>query len=259
MVRSMRPENSRYGDVADIPQGLVTIGSDNKVTPLPDFTSLSKQIASNTPSGPNSASYSPTNSAQACPTMDSTWEAASSLPPAPNTAICECMVSNLTCVAQSKLDAKTIAANFGFICDPKVGNFCEGVTGNGMTGVYGAYSMCDPLQRLSWAYNQFYLNQTATNTKNTDPCDFSGAAQKVTPSPNSACKAIVSQAGSQGTGVITNSPTATGAITGGSAGSTSSHKGAAGAVTVPAIDFGLLKLAAYLSTAFLVGAGFVLL
>ena len=124
--------------------------------------------------------------------------------------------------------------------------------------------MCNDTEKLSWAFNQFYLNQTATNTQNTDPCDFSGAAQKVSASPASSCKAITSQAGSAGTGTITNAPPPTG-LSGsgngnsGSGSSSSTSKGAAGIVTVPAFDFGLLKLAAYVTTAVFVGAGMVLL
>ena len=132
-----------------------------------------------------------------------------------------------------------------------------GVTANGSTGVYGAYSMCNATQRLSYAFNQYYLNQIATNTQNNNPCDFSGAAQKVTPKIASGCGSVLSQAGSSGTGAITNAPSATGGSSG--SGSTSSSKGAAGVVSAPAIDFGMIKLAAYVSTAVLVGAGIVMI
>ena len=237
--------------------GLISLGSDNKVTKLPDFTSLSSQIAKVTPTGPNSASYSPTNTPQACPTIDSQWQAVTQLPPAPNTASCDCMFSNLTCVAKSGLSSQKIQSQFGFICDPSLGNNCGGVTANASTGVYGAWSMCNATQRLSWALNEYYLNQTATNTRNTDPCDFSGTAQKVSPKPASSCKSVLSQAGAAGTGSVTNAPTPTGGSSG--SGSSSSSKGAAGMVGVPAFDFALLKLGAYVVTAMVVGMGMMLL
>ena len=178
-------------------------------------------------------------------------------------------MSNLTCVAKSDLSSNDIQDQFDYICDPRQGSNCVGVLANGTTGAYGAYSMCNSTERLSWAFNQYYLNQTATNTANTSPCDFSGAASKVSPKPASSCKAVISQAGAAGTGSITNAPTATaesgsgsssGSGTGSSSGgSSSSSKGAAVVVGVPEFDVGILKLAAYVVSTMLVGAGMVLM
>ena len=239
--------------------GLVTIGSDNKATTLSDYDNLSTAMAKVSPSAINSASYSPSNSPQACPTT-STWQAATNLPPSPNEAICQCMVQNLTCVAKSSLSGHSIQDQFNYICDPAQGNNCAGILANGSTGIYGTFSGCTNIERLSYAFNQYYLNQTATNTQNTSPCDFSGAAQKVTPKLASSCKAVVSQAGSAGTGSITSTPTGSGSGGSGSnSGSTSTSKAAAVILTVPAFDFGILKLAAYVTSAMIVGAGMVLL
>ncbi len=238
----------------------MSIGNDNKATTNKDYENLSSMIGKVNPTGPNSASYSPTNQAQACPTT-STWQAATALPPTPNDAVCSCMVSNLTCVAKSSLDPKQIKDQFQYICDPAQGNNCAGILANGSTGAYGAYSMCSATDRLSWAFNQYFLNQTATNTQNTSPCDFGGSASKVSPKLASSCKAVVSQAGAAGTGSITNAPTATGGSGSGSSsgGSSSSSKGAGASLSVPAFDFGVLKVAAYITGAMLAGAGMVLL
>ena len=243
-----------------IQSGLVTIGSDNKATTLSDYDNLSTAMAKVSPSGVNSASYTGSNSPQACPTT-STWQAATNLPPTPNDAICQCMVQNLTCTAKSSLSADSITTQFNYICDPAQGNNCGGILANGSTGVYGAFSGCSDIERLSYAFNQYYLNQTATNTQNTSPCDFSGTAQKVTPKLASSCKAVVSQAGSAGTGSITSTPTGSGSSGGGTSnsGSTSTSKAAAVILSVPAFDFGILKLAAYVISAMLVGAGMVLM
>lgn len=239
--------------------GLVTIGSDNKATTLSDYENLSTAMAKVTPSGVNSASYTPSNSPQACPTTD-TWQAATNLPPTPNDAVCQCMVQNLTCVAKSGLSADSITTQFNYICDPAQGNNCGGILANGTTGVYGAFSGCNDTERLSYAFNQYYLNQTATNTQNTSPCDFSGTAQKVAPKLASSCKAIVSQAGPAGTGSITSTPTGGSSTGSGSnSGTSSTSKAAAVILSVPAFDFGILKLAAYVTSAILVGAGMVLL
>ena len=239
--------------------GLVSVGSNNKATTLVDYDNLSTAMAKASPTGVNAASYSPTNSPQACPTTD-TWQAATNLPPTPNDAICQCMVQNLTCVAKSNLSPDKIKQEFDYICDPAQGNNCAGILANGSTGVYGAFSGCSDSERLSYAFNQYYLNQTATNTANTSPCDFSGSANKVTPKLASSCKAVVSQAGSGGTGSITSTPTG-GSSSGSGSGpsSTSTGKSAAVILGVPDFDFGVLKLAAYVTSAMLVGAGMILL
>ena len=169
------------------------------------------------------------------------------------------MVQNLTCVAKSSLSEDSITAEFNYICDPAQGNNCGGILANGSTGVYGAFSGCSDTERLSYAFNQYYLNQTATNTQNTSPCDFSGSAQKVTPKLASSCKAVISQAGSAGTGSVTSTPTGSVSSSGSSSGTSSTSKAAAVILGVPAFDFGILKLATYVTSAMLVGAGMVLL
>ena len=243
-------------------EGLVSVGSNNKATTLVDYENLSTAMAKASPTGVNAASYTPSNSPQACPTT-STWQAATNLPPTPNDAICQCMVQNLTCVAKSNLGPDKIKQEFDYICDPAQGNNCAGILANGSTGVYGAFSGCSDSERLSYAFNQYYLNQTATNTQNTSPCDFSGSANKVTPKLASSCRAVVSQAGSGGTGSITSTPTGGSSSSGSGSGSTSSStstgKSAAVILSVPAFDFGVLKLAAYVTSAMLVGAGMILL
>lgn len=231
------------------------MGSDDKATKLPDFTAFSKQIVAVTPTGVASASYSPTNSAQACPTLGDSWEAKNVLPPSPNEEICGCMVQNLTCTAKADLSDDDITAQFDYICSPKQGNNCGAVTGDPKTGVYGAFSMCKAVDRLSKAFDTYYQDQVANNPQNTKPCDFKGAAQKQSPKLDSSCRAAVSQAGPAGTGVITSVPSGTGS---GSSSATTSKK-SAGSVFVPSFSFGLLQLAAYVTVAVLTGAGMLLL
>ena len=211
-------------------------------------------MAKVTPSGTSSAAYNPSNSAQACPTIGSSWEAVTKLPPSPNTASCGCMVANLTCVAKSDLSDDDIEDQFAYLCAPQQGNNCGGIRANASTGTYGAWSMCSANQRLSWAFNQYYLNQTATNTRNANPCDFSGTARKVTPKLSDSCRGVVNQAGAAGTGSVTNAPTATGAN-----GRGSSSSGAANAVSIPTFDVALLKMGIYIFTTMAVGAGMLLM
>ena len=235
--------------------GLVTVGSDNKATTLSAFKTYSSQMAKITPTGVDSGSYKPTNSPQACPGVNNTWEAQSSpLPPTPNAQLCSCMAANLTCVAKPGISDDDVMTNFDFLCDPAQGSNCLGITPNATTGKYGSYSMCNATERLSWAMNEFYMNQTANNKENTNPCSFKGNAVKQSPNLADSCKALVSQAGAAGTGTVTSAPTGTG-----SSGSPSSSKAAAGAITIPTFSFGMLQLGIYLLSAGLVGAGMVLL
>lgn len=232
------------------------MGDDDKVTKLADFTAYSKQIVSIKPTGVQSASYSPSNSPQACPKLGSSWDAVEKLPPSPNEQICSCMVQNLTCKAKADLTDQVIKAQFDYICAPATGNYCGGINANASTGAYGAYSMCNPVERLSWAFDAYYQDQIAKTPANTNPCDFKGAAIKQSPKPPSSCKAAISQAGPAGTGVITSSPSGTGS---GSSTATSTKKSAGGLVTVPTFNIGMLQLAAYVTVAAFVGAGMVLL
>jgi len=163
------------------------------------------------------------------------------------------MVANLTCVAKSDISPSDTKTNLDYLCGLGAGANCVGITPNATTGKYGSYSMCNATEKLSWAMNEFYKNQTANNPGNSNPCDFKGAATKQTPNTADSCKALVSQAGPAGTGTVTSAPSATGA------GSSGTPKGAAGVITVPKFDFGLLQLAVYAVTAGLVGAGMVLL
>lgn len=206
------------------------------------------------PTGVNFADYKPSNSARACPTIGTSWEAVPELPPSPNPELCSCMVRNLTCVANPSLSDKAIKTQFDFICDDRNGENCGGINADASTGVYGAFSMCNVTDRLSWAFNTYYVNQTENNPDNNTPCDFNGAGKIQTPSAPSSCAAAISQAGPGGTGVITSVPSGTG-----SRSSASSSKGAAGSVKVPSFSFGILPLAAYVMVATLTGAGMILL
>jgi len=62
------------------------------------------------------------------------------------------MVSALSCVAATKVQEKDTGDLFNYICG-EAKTDCSGITANGTTGEYGAYSMCSPLERVSWAMN----------------------------------------------------------------------------------------------------------
>ena len=159
------------------------------------------------------------------------------------------MVANLTCKAKSSVSNDDFADLFRTACGK--GN-CDGINKNGTTGKYGAYSMCATSDQLSFAFNAYYQQLSGDSNS----CNFNGNAQKQTASVSSQCKALLSEAGPAGTGVVTSAPSGTGAA-GGAA--TSSSSGVAALVTVPEFDFGLLKLGTYVTAAVMAGAGMILL
>lgn len=235
--------------------GLVSIDG-SAASKLPDFTALSKQLAKATASSTAMSAYSPSNTvAQACPTVGTDWAASSNLPPAANAALCDCMVSSLSCVANSDISTNDTATLFSTVCGLD-NSACAGISANATTGIYGAYYPCSPDQQLSFAFNQYYLSQKKASTA----CDFNGNAKVQKSSSSSSCSAALGQAGSAGTGTVTAvlSSTATGTSSSSGSASTTS-KGAAGAVVVPRLDMGMLQLGAYLVVAGMAGFGMILL
>lgn len=236
--------------------GLVTLNG-NTASKLPDFTALKSQLAKASPSSTASSAYQVTNTAaQACPATGTSWAAASNLPPIANADVCSCMVSSLSCTAASGLSGNTTAQMFSTVCGLDK-SACQGINANATTGVYGAYSMCNGYQKLSFAFDQYYKNQNKAATA----CAFGGNAKTQTGSTSNSCSGLLSQAGAAGTGTVTTAPTGTGSSSnsGQSASGTSTKKSAAGAVIIPRFDMGLVHLGAYLLAAGLAGAGMILL
>lgn len=165
------------------------------------------------------------------------------------------MVASLSCVANPGLTGNQTADLFDTVCglDSKA---CAGIAANGTTGVYGAYSVCSPSQQLSFAFNQYYISQRSASTA----CSFGGNAKVQSGSTSSSCSGLVSAAGAAGTGVVTSAPTAAvGSGTGSNGAAASTSKAAAGMITVPAMNMGLLSLGVYVMVAGMAGMGMILL
>lgn len=237
--------------------GLVTVDG-NTVTPNQDFDNLKSQIAKISPTGTNSASYSPTNSAAACPTA-SDWAAkASPLPPSPNKELCTCMYNSVSCGVASSTSEDDYEDLFGTVCGYG-DDVCAGINANGTTGKYGAYSMCNSTEQLAFAFNQYYLSQNSASTA----CDFKGAAEvKDASIATGTCKDLMSEAGTAGTGTVTTSPTADSdsqSSDSGSDSSASSSKGAAGHSMVRSTEMSMLPVVLMGALAVMSGMGMILL
>ncbi len=205
------------------------------------------------PTGVRMDEYEPTNTAlEECPVADDTWQALSDpLPPTPNKQLCTCMMESLECAVDTSVDEEDYGDLFGTVCgfDDEV---CNGIAANATTGEFGAYSMCNDLEKLSFAFNQYFRSQN----NNPSACDFNGAA--TTQEPRAAegdCESLLDQAGEDGTGALSSRPGGSSSSESGS--STSSS--AASAVTVPAFSFGLLGMGVYVVCAALGGAAMVLM
>lgn len=182
--------------------GLVSIVSD-QVSTLTDFDNLKSQLLSISPSLATVATTaSSQGSTLSCPTEMSSWKASTNLPPTPDDSICSCMENSLTCVVDSSVSSDDYADLYSYVCGQVS---CDGVTGNGTSGDYGAYSGCDSEERLNFVLNLYYIE--ANN--GASGCDFSGSASTKSASTASSCVAVLLSAGSSGLGTVSGSVVAT--------------------------------------------------
>lgn len=253
--------------------GLVNVNG-NSVSPRQDFSYLSSQMATISPSSTNMNDYNPTFSPTSCPavvtatsgTNSQLWLAqATPLPPTPNQEVCNCVMSTLNCVSNSN-DAESYMGDFNYICGLNNGQYCQGIAGNATTGTYGALSQCNPQQQLSWVMNQYYNAQSGSNKASA--CAFSGRAKtQAASSATGSCQPLVQAVGTAGTGTVPQptgnsqqqSSAGGGSSDGSSGGSASSSKSDASGLVVHVADFGVLQAALYISVAALTGAGMIFL
>jgi len=227
--------------------GLVSVVNPSSVSTLADFAAFSSQIHAASPTGVNSASYTPTNTVgQACPTVDANWQAASVLPPTPNQSVCSCMVNSLSCVAAGTISTESIGTFFGEVCGYIGGKACAGIVRNTTTGTYGAYSMCNATEQLSNAFDTYYKSQGSVASA----CNFGGNAAVVKPiGAASSCSSIIAAATSA-------NPVATGT---GAAATTSKGKSDGGMSMSASLGLGKYFAVAFSVVALFSGFGMVLL
>lgn len=237
--------------------GLVSI-SGSSVSPYPDFTSLSSQLAKVTPTITQSSAYTPSNSAPACPstgvTSSVTWLAVPSpLPPNVNPQLCQCEAAALSC-AVSTDDADTYGDAFSYICgtNPK---YCSAIEHNATTGSYGAISGCDPKVQLGFVANQYYLGLGSSKSA----CDFNGVAKVQAASTASACSTLIASAGTDGLGSVASPTGQQGTAAGTGAAASSSNVAVPGHNAPGFFGLGSAILIAYAAALIVSGIGMVVL
>ncbi|KAK7521604.1 putative 1,3-beta-glucanosyltransferase [Phyllosticta citriasiana] len=237
--------------------GLVTVDG-NSVSTLSDFSYYSKQIATVSPTGVNSASFTPTNTAnQACPTVGKSWGAKSSpLPPTPNDDLCECMYKSLSCVTSPDVDSSDYGELFGTVCGLN-DKACEGIATNATTGVYGAYSVCNTTYQLAYVLNRYY----ELGNSESSACAFSGSATLTSSAKaTGTCSSLLNAAGTAGTGTVAAAATGGAAgVTGSSASGTKSAGAGTPGAPMASVNFGMLQVGIYAITAVVTGVGMIML
>ncbi|KAH6626723.1 Glucanosyltransferase-domain-containing protein [Chaetomium sp. MPI-SDFR-AT-0129] len=169
--------------------GLVEVKGTSAST-MKNYDALEKVMATIQPSGVEMDQYKPTNTPAACPAVGKDWKVkGGSLPPQPDSSLCDCMFSSLSCVPAKDLATKDYGDIFGYICG-KFPEVCAGINGNTTTGVYGAYSMCGAREKLGYALDQYYQAQHSA----ADACDFKGQATIQSGQEDSKCSSALASA-----------------------------------------------------------------
>lgn len=165
--------------------GMVTFsGSDGQtVQTSTDFDNLASQLKNvtsppNTPTQANSQVTSLTCSNA----ENSTFMAASTLPPTPDETVCNCINENSFSCRVTDATANNpaiVGALLDYTCS-LLGSSgaqasCSNIGSNGTAGTYGALSYCSPAIKLSYAMSAYYESQS----RNPQACDFSGNATAV--------------------------------------------------------------------------------
>ncbi|CCF57644.1 hypothetical protein KAFR_0C06480 [Kazachstania africana CBS 2517] len=188
--------------------GLVSI-SDDEVKTLDDYNNYSKQIHSIFPTSASTASMTSSSATLACPATSKYWEVATNLPPTPDEDLCECMNAASSCVVSSDVDSDDYSDLFSYVCAEVS---CDGISANGTTGEYGAYSFCSSEQQLNFVLNLYYEAEGADSSA----CDWDGSATLQTATTQAGCSAALKEIGSIGTKSASDSAVYTGASGSGS-------------------------------------------
>jgi len=230
--------------------GLVSVNG-NKASTMKNFAALSTVIAKVSPSSTAASAYTPTNTANSCPPLSDTWAVDSeSLPPTPDSDLCDCMFNSLSCTPVAKLDTDDYEDMFSYICGVE-GNLCAGINGDPELGVYGVYGMCNSTQKLAYALNAYYESVGEISA-----CDFDGQAETQDSNVPSACSAGLASA-SSANAIAATATSGTGS--GGDGSGDDDSFGVASVQLVKLFTVGDLAIGAYLGIAVAAGVGMIAL
>lgn len=186
--------------------GLVDILNNGNVSPRQDYLNLKKQFSKINPTLVRMSDYNPTKRPPDCPFVNQHWQASVALPPIPNSYLCSCASSASPCIAVSDISENEIINIFAYVCDKLD---CKSISKDGKTGIYGAYSVCGPIDKLNVVLGLYYNLH-----KQPSACNFGGSAYLRTPHTSKKCSSLLRVVGTDGTGRITGPPVATGHDTG---------------------------------------------
>ncbi|KAG8900810.1 1,3-beta-glucanosyltransferase gas1 [Tulasnella sp. 403] len=176
--------------------GMVTISADGKtVTTSSDFTALQQQYSQVTFVTTPAQSAAGQNTQATCPAQSASWLASTTLPPTPVPGACQCLTQHAFSCVFSNTAANNTAGIIGDLLNyacAQIGTLsgsCTPIGGNGTTGVYGPFSICDPPTKLSYALSEYFelSNQAAGS------CSFSGNASTVANPPANAAAASAAE------------------------------------------------------------------
>ncbi|KAF9519802.1 carbohydrate-binding module family 43 protein [Hydnum rufescens UP504] len=157
--------------------GMVNISTDGKtVTVSDDFTRLQTQYATvNFTNSPTKADAG-TTSYPSCPADTTTFLASTTLPPTPNSKLCDCVAQSFSCLFTPQTSNYTaiIGSLLDFGCSQlgSSGGNCDIIASNGQNGTYGSLSGCDPPTKLSYVMSSIY----ESSNRDAQACNFSGNA-----------------------------------------------------------------------------------
>ena len=128
---------------------MVNISTDAKtVTVSDDFTRLQAQYATvnftNSPAKTNAGN----TAYPSCPANTGSFLASTTLPPTPNSKLCDCVTQTFSCLFTPQTNNYTaiVGALLDFGCSQlgTAGGNCNIIGSNGQNGTYGSLSGCDP-------------------------------------------------------------------------------------------------------------------
>ncbi|KAI0392826.1 family 72 glycoside hydrolase [Xylariaceae sp. FL0594] len=231
--------------------GLVKV-TGNSAKTMKNYDVLRTKLAAAKPSGVSMSAYKPSNSPAACPPVSDDWQVAKTLPPTPDSALCNCMYKSLSCGPADNLKEKEYGDIFGYICE-KDEVACAGIRHDTEAGVYGPYSMCNPKEQLGHILDAYYHNQD----KRTDACDFGGSAKLLdNPSVPSSCEAALEKARE----AVAEAATATANVGGSGSGADPKDSDSAAPGTMsygPVITLGNVAVGVYMLVAMAAGAAMI--